>query len=120
MIPVIRDSTNDELMNRIRQLMEHQQLYLNSDLKLEDVASALGLNRSYVSDCINSHTGDSFSQFVNGYRIEYVKRVLRSQPDTKVTSLYLSAGFSSEQSFYRNFKFFTGMTPKEWIASQKD
>ena len=119
-IPVMRDSANDELLNRIRQLMEQQQLYLNSDLKLEDVASALGLNRSYVSDCINSHTGDSFSQFVNGYRIEYAKSMLRNQPDTKVTSLYLSAGFSSEQSFYRNFKSFTGMTPKEWIASQKD
>ncbi len=111
---------HDELMGRIRQLMEQQQLYLNSDLKLEDVASALGLNRSYVSNCINLHTGDSFSQFVNGYRIEYAKQVLRSQPDTKVTSLYLSAGFSSEQSFYRNFKSFTGMTPKDWIASQKD
>lgn len=118
--PVVRDSSNDELMDRIRQMMEQQQLYLNSELKLEDIASALGLNRSYVSDCINSHTGDSFSQFVNGYRIEYAKRVLRSQPDTKVTSLYLSAGFSSEQSFYRNFKSFTGMTPKDWIASQKD
>ena len=118
--PVIRDSANDELMDRIRQLMEQQQLYLNSELKLEDIASVLGLNRSYVSDCINSHTGDSFSQFVNGYRIEYAKQVLRSQPDTKVTSLYLVAGFSSEQSFYRNFKSFTGMTPKEWIASQKD
>lgn len=119
-VPVISDSSNDELMDRIRQLMEQQQLYLNSDLKLEDVASALGLNRSYVSNCINLHTGDSFSQFVNGYRIEYAKQVLRSKPDTKVTSLYISAGFSSEQSFYRNFKSFTGMTPKEWIASQKD
>jgi len=118
--PVVRDSSNDELMDRIRQLMEQQQLYLNSELKLEDIASALGLNRSYVSDCINSHTGDSFSQFVNGYRIEYAKQVLRSKPDTKVTSLYISAGFSSEQSFYRNFKSFTDMTPKEWIASQKD
>ena len=116
----ISPSANDELMNRIKQLMEEQRLYLNSELKLEDIASALGLNRTYVSDCINTHTGDSFSQFVNGYRIEYAKRVLRSQPDTKVTSLYLSAGFSSEQSFYRNFKAFTGMTPKEWIASQKD
>ena len=119
-VPVIRDSANDELMDRIRQLMEQQQLYLNSDLRLEDIASALGLNRSYVSDCINSHTGDSFSQFVNGYRIEYAKRVLHSQPDTKVASLYMAAGFSSEQSFYRNFKSFTGMTPKEWIASHKD
>lgn len=118
--PVIRDSANDELMNRIRQLMEQQQLYLNSELKLEDIASSLSLNRNYVSDCINSHTGYSFSQFVNGYRIEYAKQVLRNLPDTKVTSLYLSAGFSSEQSFYRNFKSFTGMTPKEWIASQKD
>ena len=113
-------SADDELMTRIRQLMEQRQLYLNTDLKLEDIASALGLNRSYVSDCINSHTGDSFSQFVNGYRIEYAKRVLRDQPETKVTSLYLFAGFSSEQSFYRNFKSFTGMTPREWVATQKD
>ena len=114
------ERVDDELMDCIRQLMEQQQLYLNSDLKLEDIASVLGLNRSYVSDCINSQTGDSFSQFVNGYRIEYAKSVLRGRPDTKMTSLCIAAGFSSEQSFYRNFKSFTGMTPREWIARQKN
>ena len=119
-IPAKSPSQDNELMGRIRLLLEEQQLYLNTDLKLDDVAAALGLNRNYVSDCINSHTGDSFSQLVNRYRIEYAKTVLRSKPETKVTSLYMAAGFSSEQSFYRNFKAITGMTPREWIAKQKD
>lgn len=113
-------STNAELMDRISRLMEERQLYLNPDLKMADISSELGLNRSYVSDCINSQTGGSFSQYVNGYRIRHAKTLLRSHPDMKMTSLYMLVGFSSEQTFYRTFKAVIGMTPKEWVANGKD
>lgn len=105
---------NTELMQRICQLMEQQQLYLNPNLKLADLATALGSNRSSISNCINSQRNCSFPQFVNAYRIAHVQELLRNQPNLKVTHVWMNAGFSSEASFYRIFKSATGTTPTDW------
>ena len=108
------DSTNDELVRRICTLMEEQKLYLNSELKLNDVADALNTNRNVISSCINSQRGCSFSQFVSGYRIDYAKELMRRQPDIKVSEVWMASGFSTETSFFRTFKAVTGMTPNEF------
>ena len=105
---------NDELMQKICALMDSQKLYLNSDLKLNDVADALNTNRNVISSCINSQRGCSFSQFVSGYRIDYAKELMRRQPDIKVSEVWMVSGFSTETSFFRTFKAVTGMTPNEF------
>ena len=101
------------LMKRVCQLMDEQKLYLNSDLKIQDVASQLGVHPNVVSAAINSQ-GNSFNQFVNDYRIEYAKRLLLEEPDKKVSSIYYEVGFGHEQTFFRAFKARIGMTPSEW------
>jgi AraC-like DNA-binding protein len=107
-------ASSDELMRRIRLLMEEEKLYLNSELKLNDVADALNTNRNLISSCINSQQGCSFSQFVNGYRVEYAKNLIRRKPDMKISEVWMQSGFSTETSFFRTFKAVTGMTPTEW------
>ena len=111
---VTDSAPHDELMQRICKLMEEQQLYLNSDLKLGDVADALNTNRNAISSCINSQRGCSFSQFVSGYRIDHAKNLMRHQPDIKVSEVWMASGFSTETSFFRTFKAITGMTPNEF------
>ena len=106
----IADST---LMSQICELVESQNLYLNPGLKITDIASVLGVNRYYISDCINSTKGCSFSQFVNTYRIEHAKQLMRNQPDIKLSEVWISSGFSNERTFLRAFKAITGMTPSE-------
>lgn len=59
----------------------------------------------------------SFAQFVNNYRIDYAKQLLRTRPDIKLTEVYLKSGFANETSFFRTFKAITGQTPKEWMTS---
>ncbi len=98
--------------------MEQEQLFRNSDLKAADVASALATNTYYVTSCIKTEQGQTFSQFVNGYRVEYVKEQLRKKPDEPVSLIYMDAGFSSERSFFRIFKEATGMTTREWLSQQ--
>ena len=105
-----------ELMVRINQAMKTQKLYQNSDLKVTDLAAAIGSNRRSVSDCINSQKGCTFSQFVNIYRVDHAKRVMRQNPDKKIADIYLESGFANEGSFFRTFKAVTGMTPKEWLS----
>ena len=103
-----------QLMQRINDIMESQKLYKNSELKLSDLANAVGSNRRAVSDCINSQAGNSFNQYVNTFRTEYAKRIIRQYPDRKLSDIYVESGFANETSFFRTFKALTGMTPKEW------
>ncbi len=103
-----------ELMQRICQVMEEQQLFMNPNLKITDLATALGTNRSTISACINSQRDCSFPQFVNAYRVAYAQELLRTQPDIKMAEACVQSGFSSEASFYRIFKAITGTTPTAW------
>lgn len=103
-----------ELMQRICQVMEEQLLFMNPNLKITDLATALGTNRSTISACINSQRDCSFPQFVNAYRVAYAQELLRTQPDIKIAEVCMQSGFSSEASFYRIFKAVTGTTPTAW------
>lgn len=107
--------SDEDLLTRICRLMEEQQLYLNSELKLSDIAVLLKTNGRNISACIKSIRGCSFSQFVGEYRVRYAQQLLRQHPDKKIMDVALQAGFSNEMSFFRTFKTITGMTPKEWV-----
>jgi AraC-like DNA-binding protein len=111
---------NKELMQRICNLMEQQQPYLNSDLKLTDVAAMLNTNRNVISSCINNQQGCSFSQFVGEYRVHHAQELMRQQPNMKASEVWMLSGFSTETSFFRAFKTVTGMTPSEWKSSKID
>lgn len=116
------DGTDEanELIARIRTLMEERKLFLSSDLKLSDVAGELGTSRSAVTNSIRAACGCTFPNFVNAYRVDYVKQLMLANPEAKISTLYLEAGFANETSFFRTFKEISGMTPTEWrTANQK-
>lgn len=104
------------LFQQICQLMDEKRPYLNNNLKVRDVATEIGVSSRTVSDAVKICRGCSFAQFINGYRIEYAKLLLQNRPDIKMTNVYMKSGFSNEMSFFRTFKAFTGVTPKEWMA----
>ena len=110
--------TDDELLQRVCQLMEEERLYLNSGLKISDVAMAAGCNRNVLWACINNLRNCSFSKFVNTYRVEHAKQLL-SQPDTRASEVWMETGFANETTFFRAFKSIVGMTPSEWKSSNQ-
>ncbi|MBR6827705.1 MAG: helix-turn-helix domain-containing protein [Prevotella sp.] len=114
----LTDGKAAELMERIGLLMAEEHLYLRTDLRLKDVAASLHTNSSYVSESINTMCGKTFSQFVNELRVRHAQELMRQHPDMKMVAITSASGFTSETSFFRNFKAVTGMTPREWVASQ--
>ncbi|RBL90497.1 helix-turn-helix domain-containing protein [Chitinophaga flava] len=106
-----------EILNRIREAMEKQQLYLNPGLTLVDLAQAIKLNPKVVSRHINTGYQKSFNDYVNAYRVEEVKRKLTpaNLEKTTIISIAMDAGFNSKTTFNRIFKEFTGMAPSEFI-----
>ena len=114
-----RETVFTDMMTRIQTLMEEKELFKRPDLKVEDLAAELGTNVAYVRGCISGTYGGSFKSFVNEYRIRYVQRLLKENPNAKITALAEDAGFSSNATFYRNFTAITGLSPAAWLKQQQ-
>lgn len=110
--------TGKKLLEKIDEIVKNEQLYLNPDLKLGDVAARVGTNSRYISDSINAIKGCTFSQYLNSIRVEHAKQLMLASPDEKVVNLYVKSGFANERTFFRVFKATTGLSPKEWITSK--
>ena len=84
--------------------MVKERPFLNSDLKLVDLAGQLNTNRTYLSSFINSAYGMNFSRLVNHFRLMELKRLkqLKSMEGRTEKELAEMVGFGS----YRNFKRF--------------
>lgn len=106
---------NELIGHKFEALMKEQRIFLTKNLKITDVVKAIGSNRTYISNYINTTYHCSFSDYVNQLRIEYAKTLLlSSDADTKLVSIAEASGYSSESSFYRNFQKITGKTPNEF------
>ena len=117
-IPLPASAIDVTLINRIDELLESEKLFQDSELKVTDVADRLNINSRSISDTIKANHGCSFVQYVNSFRVEHAKQLLRLHPEKKIAEICMESGFASERSFYRIFKASTGMTAQEWIAKQ--
>ena len=88
--------------------------YLNPDFQLMDLRQVLPLNRTYLSQLINTEYGCSFYHWVSGLRIAEAKRLLTENPEIKMKDIAQQCGFSSPIVFSRVFIRETGMTPRDW------
>ena len=108
-----------ELFAKICDAMESSRLYLNPDLRMEDLVSVCGSNRSYISGCINQVTGLSFPEFVNSYRVHYAQMLLsEAGSGMSLGDIAAQCGYGSHSAFARNFKKMTGKAPSEWIPEK--
>jgi len=111
--PTATTIENDEDANRLRELMENEQPYLNPELTIAQLAKKLELPVRELSELINQRLDRHFFDFVNDYRIAHAGRLLRDPANEKMTVLEVlyAVGFNSKSSFNVAFKNRTGMTP---------
>lgn len=109
--------TSLQLSEQLSQIIEKEELFKQPDLRISDIASRLATNRTYISAIIKSLSGENFSNMINGYRVRYAQKLMKTHPDMSVTEIAEESGFSSRSAFYRNFKEMTGLSPTEWKKS---
>lgn len=98
------------------ELISNDNLYKNSKLSLTLVADKLEVTPQYLSKIINEVFNKSFSEYINSYRIEEVKKMLLNPDFDKYSILAIGyeAGFNSKSVFYSTFKKQIGITPKQF------
>lgn len=117
-------AASDVPMERISavltQLMEEEHFFLRPNIKISELAQQVGTCRTYLSTFLNQEMGMSFSEYINRQRIDYAKQIMAQDNYETMNQVASLSGFSSDASFFRNFKKFEGMTPDEWVNSVKE
>jgi len=94
-------SQNIHIKNRLEKMFNEEQIYLNKDLTIWELAKQLNTNRSYLSQIINTDYGQNFSVFVNSYRARYAENLQHSRPELSQADIAEMSGFGSVKSWKR-------------------
>jgi AraC-like DNA-binding protein len=116
----VPDDRAKEVMSRLTQAMEMDQLYMDPELALAKISTHTKIPIKTISAVINQITGKPVNDFVNRYRVEKVKEKLAAPGSNHLTltGIALGCGFNSQATFQRAFKQHTGMSPTEYINSK--
>lgn len=86
---------------------EKEKRFLQKDLSLHNLSQECGTNISYFSKVINYYKKDNFLSYINNLRLDYVVELWKTNPKTRhlrIQEISFKAGFSTAQSFSKNFK----------------
>ncbi len=106
----------------LEQHCEAKQLHLQHDLTLQQLATAIGTNRTYLSGYF-AQQGITYNAYINRLRIEHFIRSYRecigSESNVKVMQLAQQSGFYSYSTFSAAFKKFMGVSVTAWMKSKE-
>ncbi len=107
---------SDRYLNKLLQVMENEKPFLDGDLTLQKLAERLSIPAQHLSQVINERLDQTFSDFINAYRVEEAKKRLLDPKTQHYTVLAIAeeVGFSSKSSFNAVFKKHTNTTPSEF------
>lgn len=106
-------SESGVLFNKIDQRVKDEKLYIDPELSLPALALKLDMHTHKLSHIINTETGVSFTDYINGLRAKEAKELLQTT-DLKVAAIAFECGFSSLSAFYAIFKKSAGISPAEF------
>ncbi len=103
---------------RFEALFVEDKIYLNPLLTIDELARALGSNRTYTSNYINQQLGTTFYNYVNSWRIRHAEDLLL-HTDLTAQEVAHQSGFNSLASFRRYFQKTHGTSATEWRKSHR-
>ncbi|HNX62318.1 MAG TPA: response regulator [Candidatus Limiplasma sp.] len=93
------------------QVVSYAQAHATQGVTLEQTARQFFVTPEYLSRVFKAHTGQGFSEYTMGLRMQKAKELLASGAPAK--ELHTALGFSEQANFYKVFKRYFGVTPGE-------
>jgi AraC-like DNA-binding protein len=115
----IKTKEANALVASLNSVMLEKQFHKNTNVKLIDIAKELQISTHQLSQLLNDNLGKSFAFFINEYRIEEAKQLLKENNQFTLEAIGFEAGFSSKSTFYATFKKIVGQTPSAFKKQYK-
>ena len=109
----ISDKRSSEEMRPIRIAKKFVQEHYQESITLEDVCSETGFSASYFSSLFKKVTGEGFSQYLIGVRIDKAKELLVNT-NYSIAEVCESVGYSDQKHFVQTFRKSTGLNPGQY------
>ena len=111
----------DQIEQLLKKYCVAQQIYLQHDLMLEELAQVIGTNRSYLSQYF-SRQGITYNIYINNLRINHFiglyEQSIAAGKDVGAQQLAEESGFRSYSTFSRAFTQRMGLTVKAWMQGK--
>ena len=124
--PVEKGVFTIDLAQIERLLNEHcvaSQLYLKHDLSLQELAQAVGTNRSYLSQFF-SRQDITYSTYINNLRVNHFisryEETVTAGQSVVAQELAYESGFSSYRTFSRAFTQRMGQSVTDWMRQSTE
>jgi AraC-like DNA-binding protein len=100
----------------LERLMQQEKIFTDTLLTLPKVADKMHIPPYLLSQLVNDEYNKSFSEYVNLYRIENAKQLLKAdtQQKLKIAAVAFEAGFNTLSAFNTAFKKYVHQTPSEY------
>ena len=120
--PVEKFSLSQNIGPLLKQHCEDTQLYLQYDISLSQLATLIGINRSYLSKHF-ALQGITYNAYINGLRIQHFINLYHESAAThqpvSAQQLAYQSGFRNYKTFNAAFKKIMEMTATEWMQQVK-
>lgn len=111
-------TNNKDLVASLHKLLEEDKVFLQPDIRIDDVARMIYTNRTYITRLMRQEYGLTFIEYVNIMRIQHSQHLLYSYNMTLDEVAYKS-GFQSTSNYCRAFKRYIGTSPLTWLQNVK-
>ncbi len=113
----LTDEEYAALYRKVKTYVEKERPYVNQELRLSDLAHAIGESTGHLSQMFNVFTQQNFFDFINSYRIGEFKRYIKDPEYNQytITAICELCGFK-RSTFFTAFKRFENCTPSEYLA----
>jgi AraC-like DNA-binding protein len=111
----------EEIRVKLESYFEDKKPFLRHRYTIAHMSAEIGVPLYQLSAFINQQYGQSFNEFVNSYRVNYIKDVLLKEPGADqytLEALGKKAGFNSRSTFIAAVKKRTGQTPSAFLLGE--
>lgn len=108
---------NQEIENQntkpVRIAVKYIEEHYQETIKMEDIASLIGLNPSYFSNVFKKTTRSNFTDYLINFRMEKAKELLRIS-SLSIQEIAQETGYTDTRYFSKLFKKAVGIKPTEY------
>lgn len=97
----------------VQQVLGHIAAHYGEELSLKMLGSQYHVHPVYLGQLFHKETGETFTDYLNKYRIERAKEKLRTTSH-KVQDISRSVGYWETGYFYKQFRKYVGISPTEY------